>query len=510
MTEHELSVLIVDDEKLDRDAYRLMLSRGLPWLRVIGEVENGLDAVRFCCEHTPDIVLMDIHMPKLSGLEAIRLLRAEGSDISFVIISAYDYFEHAKEALDLGVLGFMVKPVSETELIREMHRVCTLVEKKKHRLIDRLNTLGSVGMPDQPVDELFYAIRAGSPDMIRTLQKMHGISAETGMIAIVETDMDTQNEVLPWLCRRCRGISRVLWHGQRLFVLMLKGLDAEPIQGIFHGLCSEAQLRFQLHMRIRIGPPYASLREICHSYMQAVALMDSHEDVCCCDADVRRKYPYPFDSEIRLLEALQGQDLQRALEVLMMIQSEVDTNFAHGSFERQKLVMFDLFVTLNHQEPRAGLENDSELLELSSYMCIHGKEELNAYFRECLNLLVDRQSIVKVPNRIRPILDYIYANYNRDVPLSVLSARFFFSQGYLGRILRETTGLSYIEFVTHLRMEHAMQLLKDSSRSIAEISAEVGYKDSNYFSKVFKKANGKTPQAYRGEASTSEVVDRRR
>ena len=188
MYEHELSVFIVDDEKLDRDAYRLMLSKGLPWLRVIGEAENGLEAARFCCEQTPDIVLMDIHMPKINGLEAIRMLRAEGSDISFVIISAYDYFEHAKEALELGVLGFMVKPVSETDLIREMHRISAIVEKKKTRLISQLNLLGDTGMPDQPAYELFYSIRAGLPDMIRTLQKVNGISSESGTIAIVEAD----------------------------------------------------------------------------------------------------------------------------------------------------------------------------------------------------------------------------------------------------------------------------------------------------------------------------------
>lgn len=507
MTRHEMSVLIVDDEKLDRDAYRLMLSRGLPWLRVIGEVENGLDAVRFCCERTPDIVLMDIRMPKLSGLEAIRLLRAERSDINFVIISAYDYFEHAKEALDLGVLGFMVKPVSEMDLIREMYRVCAQVEKKKQRLIDRLNTLGGACMPDQPMDELFYAIRAGLPDMIRSLQKMHGISAESGIITIVETDADASEDVLPWLCRRCQAISCVLWRSRRLFVLMLQSTDMEKLYDTLRSLCSEAQLRFQLRLRIRIGAPYASLRGTCHSYMQAVTLMDSREDLCCYDMDARRKYPYPFDNELRLIEALQRQDLQRSFEILAMIQSEVDSSFAHGNFERQKLVMFDLFVTLNRQELRTGMGNNSQLLDLSSYMRIFGGEELNAYFRDCLNLLVSRSATVKVPDRIRPILDYIYANYNRDVPLSALSARFFFSQGYLGRILKETTGLSYIEFVTQLRIKHAMQLLKDSSRSIAEISEEVGYKDSNYFSKVFKKANGKTPQAYRSEASASEDVD---
>lgn len=502
MNEQELRVLIVDDEKIDRDAYRLMLSKGLPWLRVIGEVENGLDAVRFCCDQAPDIVLMDIHMPKISGLEAIRLLRAEGSDISFVIISAYDYFEHAKEALDLGVLGFMVKPVSETDLIREMHRVSAIVEKKKMRLIDRLNNMGNACAPIQAGDELFYAIRMGAPDMIRALQKARGIVVESGMIAIVESDRAAPDEMIPWLCRRCKMIECVLWNEGRLCVLMLQKTDPGKLKEMLGSICSEAQLRFQLRLRFFISDAYHSLRDVVRSYMQAVSMMNCKGTVCCFHPDMHSNYPYPFDSELRLIEAMQCRDSQRSAEILAMIQDEVNDHFAHGRFERQKLILFDLFITFNRQELRANAEDNTEMLDISSYMRIPDVDGLRAYFQECLCLLIGRSHRIQAPDHMRPILDYIHANYNRNVPLSVLASRFFYSQGYLGRVLKEATGLSYIEYVTRLRVEHAMTLLKSSPKSIAEISSEVGYKDPNYFSKVFKRMCSKTPQAFRSEAGS--------
>ena len=192
---------------------------------------------------------------------------------------------------------------------------------------------------------------------------------------------------------------------------------------------------------------------------------------------------------------MQCRDTQRSAEILAMIQDEVNDHFAHGRFERQKLILFDLFITFNRQELRANAEDNAEILDISSYMQIPDVDGLRAYFQECLCLLIGRSHRIQAPDHMRPILDYIHANYNRNVPLSVLASRFFYSQGYLGRVLKEATGLSYIEYVTRLRVEHAMTLLKSSPKSIGK-QLEVGYKDPNYFSKVFKRMCGKARKPF--------------
>lgn len=501
MADNRLSVLIVDDEKIDRDAYRLMLARCMPALEVVGEAQNGMEAVRFCCEQKPDIVLMDIQMPILGGMEAIRLLRAEGLNLNFVIISAYDYFEYAKEALDLGVLGFLVKPVHEEELSREMERICAIVFERKKRLLTQLDTLkGAVPNSSRAdlLENLYYAIRANASGAIRTFAELCGCRIAQGMLAILRVEEDVPEAFISWLQRRGMHIREILWREGSLLVLMLDGDAPDAICEEFQRLRSEAQLRFQAQLRFFVGGAFASAREMGRSFNQAVSQMESSRSVCIHGAscDGEHKYPYPYDRELRLLDAIQHRDAQRSVEVLMGILTEVE-NWAGGDFDLLKLVLYDLLLTLNRQEPHAD-QDLAQLLDRGHYAAVRDTEALHEYFLHCVRCLVGcAEAEENGMEKVRPILDYIRSNYNRDIPLSSVAGRFYFSQGHLSRIIKETLGLSYTEYVTRLRMERAMKLLRTTRISVSEIGAEVGYKDANYFSKVFKKATGQTPQGFR-------------
>lgn len=501
MADNRLSVLIVDDEKIDRDAYRLMLSRCMPMLEVVGEAQNGMEAVRFCCEHKPDIVLMDIQMPILGGMDAIRLLRAEGLNLNFVIISAYDYFEYAKEALDLGVLGFLVKPVHEEELTREMDRICTIVYERKKRLIAQLDTLkGAVpnSSRNDLLENMYYAIRANASGAIRTFAELCGCRIAWGLLAVLRVEKEIPEAFIPWLQRRGMHIREILWREGSLLVLMLDVDSEEGLTEEFQRLRSEAQLRFQVQLSFFVGGSYASAREMGRSLNQAVSLMESGRSVYIFNAekDVERKYPYPYDRELRLLDAIQHKDAQRCTEALVGILTEVE-NWAGGDFDLLKLVLYDLLLALNRQEPHAD-RDIAQLLDRSHYATIRDTDALHEYFLSCIRCLAGCDDVEENGmEKIRPILDYIRSNYNRDIPLSSVANRFYFSQGHLSRVIKESMGLSYTEYVTRLRMERAMKLLRTTRDSISEIGAEVGYKDANYFSKVFKKATGQTPQSFR-------------
>lgn len=503
MAKNSFSVLIVDDEKIDRDAYRLMLSRCMPSLRVIGEAENGMQAVRFSCEHKPDLILMDIEMPTLSGIEAIRLLRAEQLSINFVIISAYDHFEYAKEALDLGVLGFLVKPVSEAELTREMERVVAILSEKQNRLIAQMDVLES-GRPTLSkvalLDSLFYAIRANVPSTVHTLADLYGRDISSGVVVIALAEEDVPEAFISWLQKGKVPSATLLWHeGPMLTFLWNSNAESDLLDSLEY-LYAEIRSYFRVCMHFFAGGKYASLRDINRSFMQAVSLMDSDNVIRVYDpiADAHRKYPYPFDRELSLLENLQHGNRERCTQLLADMIEEVDASCARGNFEKLKFVMYELLMTLNRQEFRSAQAGDAaKLLERNRYSEISDGLSLKAYFLAGIDALIGSDGQQAGSEKMRPILDYIRSHYNRDIPLSSLARRFYFSQGYLGRLLREITGLSYTEIVTRLRIERAAELLLNTQNSIGEISAEVGYKDANYFTKVFKKVTGRTPQNYR-------------
>lgn len=501
MADRRLSVLIVDDEKIDRDAYRLMIARCMPALKVVGEAQNGMEAVRFCCEYKPDIVLMDIQMPNLNGMETIRLLRAEGLNLNFVIISAYDYFEYAKEALDLGVLGFLVKPVSEEELVREMENICAIVFERKKRLMTQLDTLKCT-LPSfsrkDILENLYYAIRSNASGAVRTFGELSGCKIGRGILAVLRIEGNVPDSFAPWLQRRGMHIQEILWQEGSLMVLMLDEAEANVLTEAFRRLCSEAQLRFQGKLYFYAGENYASAREMGRSLSQAVTLMGTRQSICIFDPviDAERKYPYPYDRELNLLDAIQHKDVQRCVDTLMGIILEVEI-WAEGDFDLSKLVLYDLFLALNRQEPHAN-QDVASMLDRGHYAAIRDIDALHEYFLHCVRCLVGYVDAEENGmEKIRPILDYIRCNYNRDISLSSVANRFFFSQGHLSRIIRDTLGLSYTEYVTQLRIERAIKLLRNTNEPISEIGTAVGYKDANYFSKVFKKATGQTPQSFR-------------
>jgi two-component system response regulator YesN len=130
-----LKLLIADDEYLVLDSIKMIVSKNIKDVVVVATASTGREAIETSISLKPDIVFMDIHMPGIDGVEAIKQIKKVNNDTMFVIITAYEYFDYAKEALNLGVFEYLLKPVNKNKLIETINNIKINIEMKRSNLI---------------------------------------------------------------------------------------------------------------------------------------------------------------------------------------------------------------------------------------------------------------------------------------------------------------------------------------------------------------------------------------
>ena len=129
-----IKVMVVDDEAIEREALTKIIERGIEDVQVVGQADNGIHAIQLARELEPDLILMDIQMPGLNGLEAIQQIQAQQPQIKYVIVTAYDTFDYARQALKLGVKDYLLKPSKTQEIVDMLQKVVHKIEQEKHVL----------------------------------------------------------------------------------------------------------------------------------------------------------------------------------------------------------------------------------------------------------------------------------------------------------------------------------------------------------------------------------------
>ena len=171
-----IKILIVDDHEVVRNGISAMMGRQQDF-EVVGEAQNGLEATAKAQELQPDVVLMDLRMPQLDGVEAMRRIRANSPDIKFIVLTTYDSDEYIFDAIEAGAKGYLLKDASREELfqaVRAVHRGESLIEPGvAARVLDRLVQLSRLAQQPSPAEvlsererEVLKLIASGTPNKV--------------------------------------------------------------------------------------------------------------------------------------------------------------------------------------------------------------------------------------------------------------------------------------------------------------------------------------------------------
>ncbi|PXW93180.1 two-component system response regulator YesN [Streptohalobacillus salinus] len=501
-------ILIVDDEEIERESMKQILNQAFESLTII-QASDGQEAVERTLSDQPDLVLMDIKMPGMSGLEAIKAIQAQGIKMNVVIVTAYDTFSFAKDAIKLGARDYLLKPSKISEIVETMGRIIDEIKETKLKMEEsekrRLTFEQSKRVMERDLVTQVLLDHVHDVEAEHLLELMEREVTEEMFCFVVVIEAH-QSDVYPVLqnaiARLGDGFIGPLYRHQ-LPVICFRDERSYRQQAteVAKKLIKVLQHELKLPAVIGLGQPSTKLEEMKDSYQQAII----------ASMELRRTYAFSFYDDMKMSEHqcdihyhtyLSGRFFDDIREAdFREIKQQVDKILLCYEMEKfpvaeakQKISQLIWMMGKTLEEVHISIEWEKYSFFATDYQALF--EEVDVYFKE---LIANYNAFTedKETDRMTQIKQYVMEHATEDLSLDVLASHVHLSPIYISKLFKEKLGVNYIEFLTTCRIKHAKRLLKADQLSIKEVAYEIGYHDPNYFSKVFKKFTGFSPKTYR-------------
>lgn len=498
-------VLIVDDEA----AIQRGLAKLIPWdelgLSLAGFADNGNEALLRVREAWPDIVLTDVKMPGMDGLELIRELSALRPELRAVVISGYDEFAYVKEAMRYRVDNYLLKPIDRDELIQTLAGIAEQLDRQRKapEAEDRLMELLLWRLFRRQIDERELMDRLAFMGMERELHPPYRLCR------LISPDAEALAGARQSLARAGGAFHQRMCapeaeHGALNWVAC-----GFPGDGAGERLASGALQALRHNGLITFGRPVRRLIEIADSYDDAVSMGEFRllgiRDQILWYADEpnrRTEAPKLAISPDQLLRCMETGDRAGAFRE---IDAAVQEILADGDPTAIAGAFMILTAGCIHHARVTNLPVEALLGSMRPFdevRALAGQDAISypEWLKELVRRMLDARQEARHGPRDGRILSYIHEHYQRDLSLSSLSQRFALSPAYLGTLIKAATGELFSVYLNRYRIERAKEKLAGTNESASVIGKSVGFHDANYFYKVFFKYTGCYPTAYRNRA----------
>ena len=497
-------VMLVDDEVLALDYLKNILDWEAHGYQIVGTAVNGRKAMELYGKTTPEIVISDIKMAGMDGLELARRLKEKDPDVIVIFLSAYRDFEYAQQGIRYGVSNYLLKhelsPETLLEELRKIDRRLDFTSKRK-KLYQTyfVNQL----LYDRPAGELLDVEGAEEPLMLflvhkrscfrsgeftkadwvpaetRVMEELPQMEAE-GLVYVADVPVTPDNWVV--LCRLDR-VSSVQVSEDRVKqwaeTLIARLHDASGAW--FNAVCSR----------------HIDIQDVSRVFRQMTGQIQRaffwNPNTACFLSAVPEEKPALWREALRKLERALYDE---AAEPGKSVRELLETLREEQNIKECQALLLSLNGLLQEVAGKTGLE-------LKPSVCASMDEVIRCY-EEQLEMLHDYLSSQEKKNYSRVVAEavaYIRRNYKKELNLEILGAEFHMNGVYLGQIFKKEVGLTVLKYQTALRMDEAKRLLREENCTVAEAARRVGYQTSQYFSQVFARSTGKKPQEYRKRKS---------
>ncbi len=425
------TLIIADDEKAACKRLELFTRREFPDIEIAAIVNDGYELVHSVEQLSPDIAIVDVNMPGMNGIQAIQLLHERKVKTRFIINTAYDEFDYVKQALDLKVDAYLLKPDKKENFLNTIRQVCDSIEREREDMASR-NQMHSLlmGMHSVLESDMIYSILMKEPSRssMQMYCDMHAIRfcgaalatilplgfEESGTLPEKNAWNETVHRALEGLCN-C--IVNATEHGIVLILLAQNTPSedentAEWARDLVYLAVEELSREYGMRFRAGIGGFYEKLEELPLSYQESLEEL----------------YDQPPDKKAG--------------------------------------------------ESRCGLECWQE--QLGRILCLSRDGGVSAYVEEAIR--------------------YMEQNFVRDIALDNVAEAIGISPFYLSRIISQELGITFVEYLTGLRIVEAAKLAATTKLSLKQIADRTGYPNAAYLCRVFKKYAGKTIGQVRRES----------
>ncbi|ACS99654.1 response regulator [Paenibacillus sp. JDR-2] len=502
-------LLIVDDEQIEREGLKAILQHGLPDI-IIEQAKNGNIAVQLAEEFRPDLILMDVKMPGINGLEAVELISANQPSIKFIMVTAYDTFDYARKAIKLGVKDYLLKPSKASEIVTTVQRVLHLIEEER-KTVETTELQRTALQRVMPIIEtdivtqlLFDHVHEVHLDELVGLLGVHTANEKYAMTVLLPPGAEGCYTAIKEKVRKMGSGWVGAMYGRQIPIIVFPEADRSyrsQAVTMARELLAVAKADGNDGWFVGIGGVYESLDQIRQSYQEAL--------MASIDPSLPVKYRFYEDTPVL--------GVTRDGYPVKLLEQQLFDRIRLGQWEQVRNDLTD-FIRRYENEGASLLHTQQRVLELlwiaSRVLLEMGVEidtpmfsfqvrdyrQLRAESEHLLERM--RQSYTEHHERIEPdaiqqIKQYITDHSHEDISLEAIGRMVGLSPFYISKMFKDQLGINYIDFLTECRIKKAIKLMGDPERSLKEITYMVGYHDPNYFSKVFKKMCEVSPTEYR-------------
>lgn len=529
-----LDIVIIDDDRIVRQG----IIKSIDWEKIgceiVGEASNGKSGLQIIRETHPQVAIIDIKMPVMSGLELTRVLKETALEVEILILTGYSEFDYAREALRLGVKNYLLKPVKEEEIIENILQVQKKIEEEQkiRQQMEEKQKIVS-GNIHMIMTYFFQQVIAGDildeAEYFKRAQEL-GIDFKGPEYQVIVIDIDDYSAIVPSNSneqlrkmheRLCSMFDKVFGekYGTKAFfthdnylcgILNLNSFRDEEVIDDCRRLQKKTRVLLNTSVTIAMGDHQESVGGIADSYTKAMTAlkMKGYQEreaiIQFSDVEIPGKNINVdlWEEEQILLDSLKSADIEKTKLMVDQIFQKMKEHKA--SYEQTKnLAVRQVIVALLAVE-NFGVDfqdilgrNASILGELNNCRVINDIRIWMGQFMEKLINQLKAMNTYSYSNVVTSAIQYVSENYQSEIRVEQIAELVYVTPNYFSRIFYKEMGIHFIDYLNQYRLKKAKQLLREKKLKTYEIAEMCGYQNYKYFSFIFKKYEKCSPRQYR-------------
>ena len=528
-------LLIADDEFWVRDELSDMLEWDRYGIDFLEAAEDGEKAWETVERDRPDILITDVNMPFMNGVDLVRKVKEKYPDTVVIMLSGYSDFEYVKESLLAGAMDYIMKPVSKMQMVqvltKSLDHINEQISIKHNKEIERSRFLRAASsLNDREYSALITnekkhrndgflrpstAIGMKIPEggFSTILIKIHGISS---FAELFNYDMSLLSYTIKQRIEEDKDLNTLLIYNNIYrsseFVILVNEKRDVLKEKAYYLLLSLKQFTGKI-ISIGLSDISFSDSDLYRSYREAKSalLMREFSDGSIVNAswDVLVNMKHEEEISVEIRENLEGIIQRKPQELKNYLFEQLGLKYIREqkwTICRVQAIVRYLALTILAKSGRTGLQGESEPEDIVNSLIHHAEnmefEELISELRlilENFNGLAEETEPAVGSGRktVQEVAKYIEEHFFENLSLSSLAEIYHMESSYLSRLFRKETGMTIMNSIAYQRIERAKELMKDKNASITEIAFRVGYDDYNYFNRVFRKFEGVSPREFK-------------
>ncbi|OAB47884.1 response regulator transcription factor [Paenibacillus antarcticus] len=508
-------VMIVDDEPILRMGIYHLCNWSEYGIEFVAQASNGSEALQLIEQVNPHVVITDIVMPVMDGVELTKLLRKRFPDIKLVVLSSYSEFDYVREVFKYGVTDYLLKPkVTAEELVTLIQSLCSNLDTSlvSHTPNPKVPDLGLLitecllNKGDRQLEFLselsnhftnnqFHIVKCSS-SLLLSKTSMTQTELERSIIDLAQTYLGDFSHASYFLNNECSLIINADQDQMENFMIALNQFTSSAKQSLQY-------VTFVLSHAFSILTSLPSVNErlsLCTGKM----IYFNHKHYISEGSISLDIATIPFDI-VEFTSFIHNLDFEQSKNKLKALFQQIESAQASDEYSLKRFCQNLIYTIINTIEQMKLPYSELGSTKIKLFKTIDLAVDVDELL-QIINQFIDQIEMeisAKAGRRNTAILsriyDYVNENYAQDIMLSELAAELHLNYSYLSYYFKQQTNENLTTYINKVRIEHAKQLLLNWDLSISEISRMTGFSEHNYFSKVFKKITGMTPAEYRNQ-----------